>query len=93
MLTKLLNLLNEGGTRRVSDLAEELGTTPKLVELMLEDLERMGLLKPVASDCSGRCEGCPMAGTCAVGAPAYGGSRGRMWVLTGDHGTASPGST
>lgn len=82
MLNRLLSLLEEGGTRRVSDLAEELGTTPELVEIMLEDLTRMGYVKPVTSGCSAKCAACPMADACAAGAPSGDSGAGRVWVLT-----------
>lgn len=82
MLNRLLSLLEEGGTRRVSDLAEELETTPELVEVMLEDLTRMGYVKPVTSDCSDKCATCPMADACAARGPAGDSGGGRIWVLT-----------
>jgi predicted ArsR family transcriptional regulator len=82
MLNRLLDLLQEGGTRRVSDLANELGTTPELVELMLEDLTRMGYVKPVESECSDKCAACPMADACAAAGPSEQGAGGRVWVLT-----------
>jgi DNA-binding Lrp family transcriptional regulator len=78
MLSKLLDLLREGGTRRISDLAHELDTTPELVEAMLEDLARMGYVRRVAAQCSKRCKTCPMAEMCA----AEGWSDGQIWVLT-----------
>jgi hypothetical protein len=43
---------------------------------MLQDLARMGYLRPVADGCEGQCAGCPLAGTCAIGGPA------RVWTLT-----------
>ena len=76
MLNRLLELLRAGGTHLVADLARELETTPALVEVMLEDLDRMGYLKRVEGECSGGCGGCPMAGLCATG------SSGRVWTLT-----------
>jgi predicted ArsR family transcriptional regulator len=76
MLERLLELLRVGGTRRVADLAHELDTTAELVEVMLEDLCRMGYLKRVGGACGGKCSACPMAGLCAVG----GGEQ--LWVLT-----------
>lgn len=76
MLNKLLVLLKEGGTQRVSDLARALDTTPELVEAMLEDLERMGYIKPVSGSCSDKCATCPMADSCAAGA---GGEQ--IWTL------------
>jgi len=75
MLERLLDLLREGGTHRVIDLARRLETTPELVEMMLEDLARMGHLRPVSGGCAGRCATCPLARVCAAGAGA------RVWTL------------
>lgn len=81
MLDQLLELLRAGGTHRVTDLARELETTSALVEMMLENLCRMGYLKQVGEEC-GRincireaCGACPMVGLCAAG------EGGRVWVL------------
>jgi len=76
MLNELLELLQAGGTHLMADLARELDTTPTLVEVMLEDLDRMGYLKRVGGECGGGCGGCPLAGSCAAG------SGGRVWTLT-----------
>ena len=75
MLNKLLELLRAGGTHRVTDLARELGATPELIEVMLEDLTRMGYLKAVGGECGGGCAGCSLAGLCATG------KDGRVWAL------------
>lgn len=80
MLNRLLELLRAGGTRRVADLARELDTTPELVEMMLEDLCRMGYLKRVSAECPASCQACPLAGVCAAGSP------GQLWALAeGNH--------
>jgi len=76
MLERLLELLREGGTHRAADLARQLETTPAMVELMLEDLGRMGHLKQARGECAGKCGGCSMAGLCA----ASGG--GQVWAFT-----------
>ena len=76
MLDRLLALLRDGGTHRLADLAEVLDTTPELVEVMLEDLGRMGYLKPVSGGCGGGCNACPMSGMCTVG------NGERIWTLT-----------
>ena len=78
MLNRLLESLQEGGTHRVADLARELETTPELVEMMLNDLCRMGYLKQVREECSEKCEACPMASLCAAG------SEGQLWTLAGE---------
>jgi hypothetical protein len=76
MLNHLLELLQSGPTRLVSDLARELETTPELVELMLADLERMGYLRQARAECVSGCGGCSQVSTCAAGGP------GRVWVMT-----------
>lgn len=76
MLQRLLELLRAGGARRVADLARELGTTPRLVEAMLEELGRMGYLRPVAGGCGEACSACPVAGLCAAG------TSGQLWTFT-----------
>ena len=75
MLNKLLELLRSGGTHRVADLAHALETTPGLVEVMLEDLDRMGYLRQVGGQCGQSCAGCSLAGLCAAG------EGGRVWAL------------
>ncbi|MGD1995978.1 MAG: FeoC-like transcriptional regulator [Anaerolineae bacterium] len=76
MLNQLLELLQEGGSYRLTDLARRLDTTPRLVEIMLEDLHRLGYLKPVSGECAGECGGCSLTGLCAAG------QGGRVWILT-----------
>ena len=75
MLNRLLELLRAGGTHRVVELARALDTTPELVEMMLEDLDRMGYLKRVGGECGEGCGGCSLAGLCSVGAG------GQVWAL------------
>ena len=79
MLDRLLELLRSGGTGRgthsVGDLARELDTTPELVEMMLDDLCRMGYLKRVGGECGSTCASCAVADLCAAG------SRGKLWAL------------
>jgi DNA-binding Lrp family transcriptional regulator len=84
MLNRMLELLREGGTRRIRNLAVELDTTPELVEAMLEDLARMGYLRRVGAECSEECTPCPLAGTCVVGGHSYEESNGQglaAWVF------------
>jgi hypothetical protein len=76
MLNHLLELLQAGGTHRVIDLAHALDTTPELVEVMLDDLGRMGYLKRMGGACGEACEACSMTGLCAAG------SSGQLWSLT-----------
>jgi predicted ArsR family transcriptional regulator len=76
MLNKLLELLRTGGTHQVADLAHKLESTPPLVEMMLEDLARMGYLKQVNGECAGQCSACSLAGLCTTGEGK------RVWTLT-----------
>jgi len=76
MLNRLIDRLRSGGTHRVSDIAREFGTTPELVEAMLETLARMGYLEQVGSSCGDQCGTCSVAGMCT----AKGSSR--AWTLT-----------
>jgi hypothetical protein len=50
------------------------------LEVMLEDLVRLGYLRAVDARCDGHCSGCSM-GSCSVAGP------GRLWALT-DRGSA-----
>ena len=76
MLEELLRRIAEGGTHNLSELARELGVGEELLRQMIEDLARMGYLRPVAGSCESQCTGCSLAKTCAIGGPA------RVWALT-----------
>jgi hypothetical protein len=77
MLEKLLGEIQRGGTLQPAVLAAKLNVSAGLVEMMLEDLERRGLLAQVTTSCSEPCGGCPLVGECATVSP-----QGRMWMLT-----------
>ncbi len=78
MLEKLLTEIQNGGSLQPATLAAKLNISVGLVEMMLEDLERRGLLAQVnTSSCSEPCGGCPLVGECAITNP-----QGRMWMLT-----------
>ncbi len=87
MLFELLEILRHGGPQTYAALAQRLQVSEPLLEGMLADLERLGYLRQVRSACAGpgsaHCAGCPMAGTCAIGA------KGRIWALTNKGATAS----
>ena len=72
----MLELVAEGGVHSHTDLARELGVSEGLLAQMLRDLEQMGYLKQVSTECGAHCTGCPMSSECAVGRP------GRVWALT-----------
>jgi len=76
MLFDLLEMLRCGGTHTLKDMARQLDVSELLVQSMIDELVRLGYLKLTAQACAGSCEGCPVAGCCAVG------SEGRLWTLT-----------
>ena len=84
MLNELIKLLRAGGTHRVSNMARNLGTSPQLVEAMLETLTRMGYLKQLGAKCGDACSACPVAGMCTAEAS------GRVWALTEKGAQESP---
>ena len=62
MLDRLIKTLQAGGTYSLNDLARELGTTPALVEMMLESLSGMGYVERGSEGCAGACGGCSQEG-------------------------------
>jgi len=76
MLDEILLTLQAGGTQTLAGLARGLEVSEPLVEMMIEELARMGYLAPVNQSCTEQCGACPVAGPCAVGGAT------RVWVLT-----------
>ena len=76
MLERLLSLVRRGGVHSYTDLARQLDVSEELLEQMLQDLARMGYLRPIADGCEAHCAGCPLEKTCAIGGPT------RVWTLT-----------
>jgi len=67
MLEKLLQLIQHGGSLTPVVLARQLNTSPKLVEMMLEELVRRGMLKTseFSKSCDdGSCGSCYLANSC-----------------------------
>jgi hypothetical protein len=75
MIEQLLRFLNEGGAHSYEDLAKRLSISIPLLEMMLEDLSRLGYLRPVDSECGTHCASCSLGG-CSITGP------GRLWALT-----------
>ncbi len=63
MLKQLINEIRAGGTLETRTLAARLGTTPQLIEAMLEHLQRSGLIEAYTA-CSDGCLGCSLQGDC-----------------------------
>ena len=76
MMEQLLKLVAEGGVHSYEDLVRHLSISKPLLEIMLEDLARLGYLRRVDSGCSEHCPTCHSGG-CATMGP------GQIWTLTG----------
>ena len=83
MIEQLLRFLTDGGVHSYEDLAKRLSVSIPLLEMMLEELSRLGYLRPVDSDCGTHCASCSI-GSCSITGP------GRLWTLT-DRGTKAAG--
>jgi hypothetical protein len=75
MLQQILQTVSAGGVHRLHELAQQLDISEELLESMIDQLVRMGYLKPLHVKCGDDCRGCPIASTCAIG------NAGRVWVL------------
>jgi hypothetical protein len=79
MLEQLVKEIRAGGTLETGDLAIRLGTTPQLIEVMLEHLQRSGLIQAYVS-CSDGCLGCSLQDACKKPAPGV----IRLWQTTSE---------
>ena len=77
MLEKLISEVRAGGTLQTGELAARLRVSPAMVRMMLEDLERMGKLARVETECGTACGGCPVKNMCAP----KGDGKGRVWMV------------
>ena len=75
ILEKLLQLVAQGGIQSYDDLTRGLFISQPLLEVMLEDLTRLGYLRSVDDASGGHCKGCTTGG-CSIAGP------GRIWSLT-----------
>jgi len=64
MLTRLLKLIREGDLHTSSELAAALGTSRDMVEAMLADLQRRGMIGTLPGQTATACRHCPYAGRC-----------------------------
>lgn len=60
MLEELLRRVASGGAYSLAELAQELGMSEELLKPMIQDLARLGYLRPVAVGCQGTCAKCPL---------------------------------
>ena len=75
MLEKLLDLVGEGGLHSYDELAGRLGVSRGLVEAMIQDLVRLGYLRPAI-------EACASSPACRAGCGLGSCSTGPLWTLT-----------
>ena len=80
MLEQLAREIRAGGTLETHEVAARLGTTPQLIEAMLEHLQRSGLIQAYVS-CSDGCSGCSLQDNCRK--PGEGSIR--LWQSKSDH--------
>ena len=66
MLEKLLTEIRSGGSLEVSALATRLGTSPAMVQAMLEHLHRLGYIQPYGDACGDGCGGCSFSQACNI---------------------------
>jgi Mn-dependent DtxR family transcriptional regulator len=80
MLEKMMAEIRSGGTFTPATLARRLGTSVEMVQMMLEQLARMGLIVDHASQCAtegsaGACSSCSLGASCHSGA----GQGAKLW--------------
>jgi FeoC like transcriptional regulator len=64
MLERLLCEIRSGGALEVGALAARLGTSPAMVQAMLEHLQRLGYIQPYGEECGEGCGGCSLSQSC-----------------------------
>ena len=78
MLEALIVEIKRGGTVQPAVLAAKLNVSLGLVQAMLENLERMGMLTQMPASCSESCGGCAVSDGCSTQSH----DQGRVWMLT-----------
>jgi hypothetical protein len=63
MLQELMREIEKGGPLEVNHLAASLNTTPRMITMMLETLQKSGFLKQYET-CGDGCAGCSLASAC-----------------------------
>lgn len=74
MLHDALRLIASGSAGSSEQLAHKLGVEPGLARQMLEELVRLGYLRPADGECRAACAKCSYANACL--------SLPRLWLLT-----------
>lgn len=77
MLEVLLSKLRGGGFFSLEQLADEMSVSAYLVKMMIDELDRRGLLQEALSCTANSCDKCMHVSACLLG-------RGRCLLLKGD---------
>ena len=64
MFDKLITLLKRGGTVTIDQVARELGTSPEVVNGMIDHMTRQGWLRSMSPSCDSMCSACVFARDC-----------------------------
>ena len=75
MLKHLLATIATGRIGSTAELAVATGASPEMIEALVAELERRGLLQR-AGDCGAVCTGCPVEPSCGPTGQAH------AWILT-----------
>lgn len=63
MLTELLEVLKNGGTLEVNQLAKRFNTTPTMISMMIEHMQKSARIKKYET-CHNGCADCSLASLC-----------------------------
>jgi FeoC like transcriptional regulator len=80
MLEQLLAEIRAGGTLETGALAVRLGTSPQMVQAILEHLQLSGHIQAF-SNCGDGCQGCSLKSSCS---PAGRAGTLRLWQSSGE---------
>ena len=89
-MKKLIDLLKDGNSRTIENLAAELGTTPADINRQLEYLEHIGAVRRESLSADTQCKSCHDCGSSGCAAACKGcipqnaaADMGGIWVVTG----------
>ena len=78
MLEQMLELIQKSGTISPAELSHKMNINPRMAEVLLEDLQRRGLIHNlvIESNCGSEgCDGCQLSSGCNHNQP-------RIWEIT-----------
>jgi DNA-binding IscR family transcriptional regulator len=78
MLEQMLELIQKSGTISPAELSHKMNINPRMAEVLLEDLQRRGLIHNlvIETNCGSEgCDGCQLSSGCNHNQP-------RIWEIT-----------